>query len=139
MLACSLYEPEPVPSLRDLESGRIRPLRVDVALPVLTPSSTCVSQASAGTLRLKELQERLKSRTPESPGRETDPLNWREQLVRSVMISNYKKSTDGAYHLHRREDLTVVQRERSDAYNYASLVKYFTQPRMPDGTARSTK
>ena len=67
-------QPETVPSLKDLETGRIRPLRADVALPGLTPSSTCVRQASAATLRLKELQERLQSRTPESPARETDPL-----------------------------------------------------------------
>ena len=44
--------PEPVPSLRDLESGRRRPLMVDVALP----------------------EKRLQSRTPESAAREAEPL-----------------------------------------------------------------
>ena len=47
---------EPVPSLRNLESGLIRPLMV-IALPKLTPSSTSCSQTGAGTSRLKELQE----------------------------------------------------------------------------------
>ena len=48
---------EPVPSLRKLESDRIR-LLMDIALPALTPSSTSDSKAGAGTSRLKELQER---------------------------------------------------------------------------------
>ena len=47
---------EHVSSWRDLESGRIKPLVVDFALPGLKPSSTGGSQASAGTSRLKELQ-----------------------------------------------------------------------------------
>ena len=67
--------PEPARSLRDLDSGRIKPL-MDIALPGLTPSSTSGSQAGALTSRLKELQERLQSRTPESPAREAEPLNW---------------------------------------------------------------
>ena len=43
---------------------------MDAALPGLTQSSTVGSQASAGTSRLKELQERLQSRTPDTPARE---------------------------------------------------------------------
>ena len=126
--------PETVPFMRDLESGRIRPLRVDVALPCLTLSLTGSSQASAGTYRLNKLQERLQSRTPESQAREAEPLNWREHTVRSVMISNYKKNTDGAYHRHRREDWTAVQCERRDAFNDVTWAEYFTQPRIPEGT-----
>ena len=40
--------PEPTLSSRDLESVRIKPLTVEVALPGLTTSSTGGSQASAG-------------------------------------------------------------------------------------------
>ena len=43
--------PEPTPSLRDLELSRIKPLMLDVALPL-----TGGSQVSAGTSRLKEAQ-----------------------------------------------------------------------------------
>ena len=56
---------EPVPSLRNLESVRIRP-QMNIALLGLTPSSTSGSQAGAGISRLKELQERLQARAPES-------------------------------------------------------------------------
>ena len=59
--------PETTPSLRDLELSRINPLMVDVALPVLTPSSIGGGQVSSGTPRFKELQERLQSRTLKSP------------------------------------------------------------------------
>ena len=41
----SWTSPQPVPTLRDLDSDWIRPLRVDVALLGLTPSSTGGSQA----------------------------------------------------------------------------------------------
>ena len=88
---------EPVPSLRNLESGWIRPLK-DIALAALTPSSTSGSQAGAGKSRLNELQERMQSRTTESPARKAAPITWREHPVRSVVISSYKKNTDGAYH-----------------------------------------
>ena len=44
---------EPVPSLRNQESGRIRP-QMDIVLPGLTPSSTSGSQAGAETSRLKQ-------------------------------------------------------------------------------------
>ena len=89
---------EPTPSLRDLESGRIRPRMVDVALPGPTPSSVGASQVSAGTSRLKQLQERLQSKTLESPASEAEPRTWRKHPVRSVLISNYKKRTEGRYH-----------------------------------------
>ena len=101
--------PEHVPSLRDLESGRFKPLMVDVTLPGLTPGSTGGSQAGAGTSRLKELQERLQSRTPENPTLEAETHTWRKQPVRSAIISNYKKNTDRRHHRHRREDWTAVQ------------------------------
>ena len=64
---------EPVPSLRNLESGRIRPL-VDIALPGLTPRSASCSQTGAGISRLKKLQERLQARFPESLAREAAPI-----------------------------------------------------------------
>ena len=106
----------------------------DIALPGLTPSSTGGSQASAGTSRLKKLQERLQSRVTESPAREAETLTRREHPVRSGIISNYKKNIDGAYYRHHKEDWTAVQRERRDAFNDASWVGHFTQPRIPDGT-----
>ena len=49
--------PEPVPSMRNLEASRVRPL-MDIALPGLTSSSTSGSQTGTGTSRLRELQER---------------------------------------------------------------------------------
>ena len=75
---------------------------MDIALLGVTPSSTSGSQAGAGTSLLKELQERLQARTPESPAREAEPRTWREYPMRSVMISSCKKNTDGAYHRHNR-------------------------------------
>ena len=73
---------EPVPSLRNLESGRIRPL-MDVALPRLSSGS----QIGAGTSSLKELQERLQARTSQSRAREAAPITCREYPV----ISSYSK------------------------------------------------
>ena len=67
---------EPVPSVRNLEAGRIRPL-MDIAMPGLTPSSTSGSQTGTGTSRLKELQEWLQSRALESPAREEQPADRR--------------------------------------------------------------
>ena len=75
---------EPVPSLRNLESGRIRPL-MDIRLPGLTPSSSSGSQTGAEISRLKECQERLQARTPESPAREAAPITWREYPVRGAL------------------------------------------------------
>ena len=111
--------PEPVPSLRDLESDRIKPL-MNIALPGPTPNSISGSQAGAGTLRLKELQERLQARTSESPSCEAEPRTWKEHPVRSVMIATYKTNTDGAYHRHNQDDWTAGQCERRDAIHDAS-------------------
>ena len=93
--------PEPTLSSRDLESVRIKPLTVEVALPGLTPSSTGGSQASAGKPRLKELQERLQARTPESPAVEAGSHTWSKLPVRSALVSNFEKNTEGRYHRHR--------------------------------------
>ena len=68
---------ELVPSLRNLDSGRIRPF-MDITLPGLTPSSTSGRQSGAGTSRLKELQKRLQARIPESPARRAASITWRE-------------------------------------------------------------
>ena len=100
----------------------------------MRPSSIGVSQASAGTSRVKELQERLQSRIPESPARETEPLTWREQPVGCVMISKYKKNTNGAFHRRHSEEWTAVQREWWDVFKKAFWMEYFTQPRLRDGT-----
>ena len=103
-------------------------------LPDLTPSSTSGSQTGMGTSHLKELQERLQSRTPERPTREAEPFIWREHPVRSDIIANYKKNTDGTYHRHNWDDWTAAQRERRDAFNDATWAEYFIQPRIPEGT-----
>ena len=50
------------------------------------------------------------------------------------MFSNYKKNTDGANHRPHTEHWTAVQRERRDAFNDASWVENFKQPRIADGT-----
>ena len=82
---------ESTTSLRGLETQTIRPL-MDVALPGYTPSSTPnSSQVSGSSPRLKELNERLQLRSRESPARVELPSTRREQPVRSVVISNYKK------------------------------------------------
>ena len=87
--------PEPVPSNQTI---------IGHYTTGLTPSSTIGSQTGTGTTRLDELQERMQSRALESPAREEQPATWREYQVRSVIIANYKKNTDGAYHRHNRED-----------------------------------
>ena len=63
---------EPVPSMRNLEVGRIRPL-MDIALPGLMSSSTSGSQTGTGTSHPKELLERLQSRALENSAREEQP------------------------------------------------------------------
>ena len=93
--------PEHVPSVRNLEANRVRPL-MDIALPGLTSSSTSGSQSGTGTSRLRELQERLQAKTLENAAREQRPTTWREHLVRSAVISSYKKNVDGRYHRHYR-------------------------------------
>ena len=54
----------------------------------------------------------------------------------SVVISNYTKNTDGAYHRHNWDDWTAAQRERRDAFHDASWAEYFAQPKIPEGTVQ---
>ena len=122
--------PEPVPSVRGLETKPIRPL-METALPGY--SSTGGSQTWTGSSRLKELHERLQSKARDNSAREEQPPTWRDHAVRNVIIASYKKNTDGAYHRHNRMDWTVAQRERRDAFHDASWAEYFTQPRIPEG------
>ena len=91
--------PEPVPSVRNLEANRIRPL-MNIALPGLTSSSTCGSQSGTVASRLRELQENLQAKTPKNAAREQRPTNSRDHLVRSVVVSSYKKNTNGMQHRH---------------------------------------
>ena len=124
---------ESTSSLRGLETQIIRPL-MDVALPGYTPSSTqSSSQVSGSSSRLKELNERLQLRSRESPARVELPSTWREQPVRSVVISSYKKNTEGRYHRHNRVDWSAAQRDRRDCFHDAAWVEYLTQPRVPEG------
>ena len=103
---------------------------MDIALPGLTPSWTNGSQTGTGTSRLKELQERLHSRDLEKSAHEEQPPTLRKHPVRSVVISSYKKNTDGVYHRHNREDWTAAQREKRDAFH----AECFAQPSIPKGT-----
>ena len=124
---------ESASSLRGLETQAIRPL-MDVALPGYTPSSTPgSSQVSGSSSRLKELHERLQLRNRESPARVDLPSTWGEQPVRSVVISSYKKNTEGRYHRHNRMDWSTAQMDRRDCFHNAAWVEYFTQPRVPEG------
>ena len=123
---------ESTSSLRGLETQTIRPL-MDVALPGYTQSSTpSNSQVSGSSSRLKELKERLQPRSRESPRVELHPT-WREQPIRSVVISSYKKNTEGRYHRHNRMDWSTAQRVRRDCFHDAAWVEYLTQPRVPEG------
>ena len=125
---------ESASSLRGSETTQpIRPL-MDLALPGYTPSSTpSSSQVSGSSSRLKELHERLQLRSRERPARPEVAPTWREQPVRSVVIANYKKNTEGRYHRHNRMDWNVAQRERRDCFHDASWAEYYTQPRIPEG------
>ena len=124
---------ESTSSLRGLETQTIRPL-MDVALPGCFPSSTPSSiQVSGSSSRLKELNERLQPRNRESPARVELPPTWREQPIRSVVISSYKKNTEGRYHRHNRMDWSTAQRVRRDCFHDAAWVEYLTQPRVPEG------
>ena len=126
---------ESTSSLRGLETQPIRPL-MDVALPGYTPSSTpSSSQVSGSSSRLKELNERLQLRNRESPARVELPPTWREQPFRSVVISSYKKNTEGRNHRHNRMDWSQAQRVRRDCFHDAAWVEYHTQPRVPEGAA----
>ena len=109
---------ESTSSLRGLETQPIRPL-MDVALPGYTPSSTpSSSQVSGSSSRLKELNERLQLRNRESPARVELPPKWREQPIKSVVFSSYKKNLKknkkGRYHTHNRMDWSKAQRVRRD-------------------------
>ena len=65
--------PESVPSMRGLEAQTIRPL-IEVTLPGYTPSSTPgSSQISGSSSRLKELQDRLQSRSRDDSTRQERP------------------------------------------------------------------
>ena len=124
---------ESTSSLRGLETQTIRPL-MEVALPGYTPSSTpSGGQVSGSSSRLKELNERLQLRNRESPARVELPPTWREQPIRIVVISSYKKNTEGRYHRHNRRDWSTAQRVRRDCFHDAAWVEYLTQPRVPEG------
>ena len=62
------------------------------------------------------------------------PLTWREQPIRSLVISSYKKNTEGRYHRHNRMDWSTAQRVRNYCFHDAAWVEYHTQPLMPEGT-----
>ena len=111
--------PEPMPSVRGLETRPIQPL-MEIALPGYTPSSTGGSQTGTGSSRLKELYDRLQSKARGNSAREEQLPTWRHHLVRSVVIPSYKKNRDGAYHRHNRMDWTAAQRETRDAFHDAS-------------------
>ena len=88
---------------------------------------------SGSSSRLKELNERLQLRNRESPARVELPPTWREQPIRSVVISSYKKNTEGRYHRHNRMDWSTAQRVRRDCFHDAAWVEYLTQPHVPEG------
>ena len=120
-------------SLRSLETQPIRPL-MDVELPGYTPTSTSSdSQVSGGSSRLKELGERLRQKSRESSARPELPPTWREQPIRSVVISSYKKNTEGRYHRHNRLDWSAEQKARRDCFHDAAWVQYLAPPRVPEG------
>ena len=127
---------ESTSSLHGLETQPIRPL-MDVALPGYFPSSTpSGSQVSGSSSRLKELNERLQLSNRESPERVELPPTWREQPIRSVVISSYKKNTEGRYHRHNRMDWNTAQKVKRDCFHDAACVEYHTQPRVPEGTVQ---
>ena len=116
-----------------LETQPIRPL-MDVVLPGYTPTSTSSgSQVSGSSSRLKELSEKLRQRSRESSARAELPPTWREQPVRSVMISSYKKNNEKRYHRHNRLDWNAEQRARRDCFHDAAWVEYLAPPRVPEG------
>ena len=67
--------PETTPSMRDLEMSQAKLRPEHSTLSNLIPASG--SQGSSGTSRLKELQERLRTRTPESTNPEGKHRTWR--------------------------------------------------------------
>ena len=123
---------EATSSLRSLETQPIRPL-MDVVLPGYTPTSTSSgSQVSGSSLRLKELNEKLRQKSRESSARAELLLTWREQPVRSDMISSYKKNTEKRYHRHNRLDWNAEQKARRDCFHDAAWVEYLAPPRVPE-------
>ena len=109
-------------------------LKLDVALPGYTPTSTSSdSQVSGGSSRLKELGEKLRQRSRESSARPELPPTWREQPVRSVVISSYKKSTEKRYHRHNRLNWNAEQKARRDCFHDAAWVEYLAPPRVSEG------
>ena len=107
---------------------------MDEVLPGYTPTSTSSgSQVSGSSSRLKELSERLRQRSRESSARAELPPTWREQPVRSVMISSYKKNTEKRYHRHNRLDWNAEQKARRDCFHDAAWVEYLAPPRVPEG------
>ena len=107
---------------------------MDVVLPGYTSTSTSSgSQVSGSSSRLKELSERLRQRSRESSARAELPPTWREQPVRSVMISSYKKNTEKRYHRHNRLDWNAEQKARRDCFHDAAWVEYLAPPRVPEG------
>ena len=88
---------------------------------------------SGSSSRLKELSERLRQRSRESSARAELPPTWREQPVRSVMISSYKKNTGKRYHRHNRLDWNAEQKARRDCFHDAAWVEYLAPPRVPEG------
>ena len=54
--------------------------------------------------------------------------------MRSVVISSFKKNTDGRYHRHNREDWTAAHQMRRDAFLDATWAEYFVKPGTPEGT-----
>ena len=55
-----------------------------------------------------DMQKGLQLRNRESPARVDLPSTWGEQPVRSVVISSYKKNTEGRYHRHNRMDWSTA-------------------------------
>ena len=107
---------------------------MEVTPPGYTPSSTLgSSQISGSSSRLKELHDRLQLGTRDDSTRVERPPTWRDQPVRSMVITSYKKNTDGRYHRHNRMDWITAQRARRNCFHDASRVEYYAQPRIPEG------
>ena len=109
--------PEPVPSVRGLDTQPIRPL-MKIALH--------------GFIASQELHDGLQSRARDDSAREERPPTWGDHPVSNAMFASYKKNTDDAYHRHNPIDRTTAQRARRDCFHDASWAEYFTQPRIPE-------
>ena len=109
--------PDSVPSMRNLEASRIRPL-MNLALPRLTSSSTSGSQTRKGSSRLRELQERLQARALENAEREEQPFTWREHPVRSVVI----RATRGTLTACTTDILERFGRQRNEREGMPSMM-----------------